>query len=80
MFLRGRDTQIIGGRQKGWRNKLKEVTVLLHFELLEQSVQSLIAILKIKMYEDEKKWHKGGYGRTWHSKIRTWKLVMSVLN
>ena len=29
MFLRGRDKQIIGGRQKGWRNKLKEVTVLL---------------------------------------------------
>ena len=36
---------------------------------------------KVSMYEDEnveKKWHRIGFGRTWHSKIRTWKLVMSV--
>ncbi len=43
--------------------------------------QSLIELLNIRMYEEEKvekKWHSIGFGRTWHSKIRTWNLVMSV--
>ena len=34
--------------------KLKKVTVLLNFELLKQSFQSLIELLNIIMYEEEK--------------------------
>ena len=61
MFLRGRDNY---RRQKRWRHcreKLKKVTVLLNFELLKQSFQSLIELLKIRMYEEEKvknMWHR----------------------
>ncbi len=51
MILRGRDNY---RRQKRWREKLKKVTVLLNFELLKQSFQSLIELLKIRMYEEEK--------------------------
>ena len=71
MFLRGRDNY---RRQKRWREKFKNVTVLLNFELLKQSCQSLIELLNIIMYEEEKvekKWHRIGFGRTWHRKIRT---------
>ena len=56
MILRGRDNY---SRQKRWREKLKK-TVLLNVELLKQSFQSLIELLNIRMYEEEKvekKWH-----------------------
>ena len=47
MILRGIDTY---RRQKRWREKLKKVTVLLNYELLKDSVQSLIE-LNIRMHE-----------------------------
>ena len=45
-----------------------KVTVLLNFELMKQPFQSLIELLKIRMYEEEKvekKWHRIGFGTTW---------------
>ncbi len=44
------------------------------FRAAEVFFQSLIDLLNIRMYEEEKvetKWHSIGFGRTWHSKIRT---------
>ncbi len=44
------------------------------FRAAEVFFQSLIDLLNIRMYEAEKvetKWHSIGFGRTWHSKIRT---------
>ena len=37
-----------------WREKLKKVSVFLNVELLKQSFQILIELLKIRMYEEEK--------------------------
>ena len=54
--------------------EVEKVRVLLNFELLRQSFKSLIELLKIRMYEEEKvekKWHRIRFGRTWPSKIRT---------
>ena len=56
MILRGIYTY---RRQKRWREKLKKVTVLLHFELLKQLFQRLIELLNIIMYEEEK-WKRSG--------------------
>ena len=70
MFLRGRGKQIIGGNNDDGINWKK--LVLLNVELLKQSVQRLIVILKIRVYyEGEKKWNRSGFKRTWHSTIRT---------
>ena len=44
------------------------------FRAPEVFFQSLIDLLNIIMYEEEKvekKWHRIGFGRMWHSKIRT---------
>ena len=65
MILRGRDTC---RRQKRWREKFKKLTVLLNFELLKQSFQSLIELLNIRMYEEE----KGGIYVAWN---RIWENV-----
>ena len=50
--------------------EVEKVTVLLNFDLPKQSFQSLIELLNIRMYEEEKvdrKSHRIGFGRTWHS-------------
>ena len=39
--------------------EVEKVTVLLNFELLKQSFQSLIELLNIRMYEEEK-WKRSG--------------------
>ena len=48
--------------------EVEKVTVLLNFELLKQSFQSLLELLIIRMYEEEKvenKLHRIGFGTTW---------------
>ena len=54
--------------------KLEEKNVALKFGLLKPSFVYLIEQLNNTRFDEEnvkKKWHRNGFGRKWHSKVRT---------